>query len=247
MGVSPFIRIRGLKKSFDRQTVLSCVDLDLPHGNNVVLLGVSGSGKTVLMKCLLGLITPDVGSIEIDGQETVGISQRDRSVLMKKVGVLFQNGALFDSLAVWQNVAFVSLNARQTAPRKAREIAVDMLARVGLGSDAADLRPAELSGGMQKRVALARAFAGDPEVLLLDSPTAGLDPILTAIIDSLIVASLGRLGATALTITQDIESARRTAQRAALLSEGRIAWDGPITAIDTSGNPEVARFIAASR
>jgi phospholipid/cholesterol/gamma-HCH transport system ATP-binding protein len=247
MRVPPFIRIRGLKKSFGRQTVLCGVDLNLPRGNNVVLLGVSGSGKTVLMKCVLGLVAPDAGSIEVDGRETVGLSPRERAVLMRKIGVVFQNGALFDSLPIWQNVAFVPLNTKRFPAEKAREIAVRMLARVGLGGDVADLRPAEVSGGMQKRVALARALAGDPEALMLDSPTAGLDPILTAIIDSLIVASLERLRATALTITHDIESARRTAQRAALLSEGSIAWEGPIAAIDTSGNPEVASFIAASR
>jgi phospholipid/cholesterol/gamma-HCH transport system ATP-binding protein len=245
--VASFIRIRGLKKSFGNQIVLSHVDLDLPRANNVVLLGVSGSGKTVLMKCLLDLIAPDAGSIEVDGREAVGISARERSVLMRKIGVVFQNGALFDSLPVWQNVAFVLLNADHIAARKAREIAIEMLARVGLGSDVADLRPAELSGGMQKRVALARALAGDPEVLLLDSPTAGLDPILTAIIDSLVSRSLERLHATALMITHDIESARRMAHRAALLSGGRIAWEGPIETMDASGNPEVARFINASR
>ena len=159
MSVAPFIRIRGLKKSFGRQIVLSHVDLDLPCANNMVLLGVSGSGKTVLMKCVLGLIAPDAGSIEVDGRETVGISPRERSVLMRKIGAVFQNGALFDSLLVWQNVAFLLLNVEDTAAGKAREIAIEMLAKVGLGSDVADLRPAELSGGMQRRVALARARA----------------------------------------------------------------------------------------
>lgn len=241
------IRIRGLRKSFESQVVLSGVDLDIPRGENLVLLGVSGSGKTVLMKCILGLVSPDAGSIEIDGRDVLSLSRSERANLMRKIGVVFQNGALFDSLPVWQNVAFALLNADRIPHRKAYEIAVEMLARVGLGADAAELRPAELSGGMQKRVALARALVGGPEMLFLDSPTAGLDPILTTIIDSLISASLARLRATGFTITHDLESARRIAQRAALLSEGRIVWEGPIETLDRTGNPEVERFVAASR
>lgn len=243
----PKIRIRGLTKSFGSQTVLAGVDLDVPCAENLVLLGISGSGKTVLMKCVLGLMPPDAGSIQIDGREIVGMSPTDLSVLMRKIGVLFQNGALFDSLPVWQNVVFLLLNADRVPARKAREIAVRILATVGLGVDVADLWPSELSGGMQKRVALARALVGEPEMLFLDNPTAGLDPILTAIIDSFIAASLKRLRATALTITHDLESARRIAQRAALLSKGRIAWEGPIEALGASGNPQVERFVRANR
>ncbi len=188
--MSVLVRIRGLRKSFGPQTVLSSVDLDMRRGNNLVLLGASGSGKTVLMKCMLGLLSPDAGSIEISGHDAIDTSRVERSSLMRKIGVVFQNGALFDSLPVWQNVAFMLLTVDRLEIGKAREVAIEMLARVGLANDVADLRPAELSGGMQKRVALARAFACNPELLLLDAPTAGLDPILTTIIGSLIVASL---------------------------------------------------------
>jgi phospholipid/cholesterol/gamma-HCH transport system ATP-binding protein len=242
------IRIRGLRKSFGEQTVLAGVDLDIGRGDNLVLFGISGSGKTVLAKCILGLMRPDAGSILIDGRETAGLPADEREALMRRIGVLFQNGALFDSLPVWQNVAFGLLNRRDPTPAAdARRAAARTLASVGLGDDVADLSPAELSGGMQKRVALARAIVGEPDFLVLDDPTAGLDPILTAIIDRVIVAALDRLHATALTITHDIPSARRLATRAALLSGGRIAWEGPIEAIDRSGNDDVERFVRASR
>jgi phospholipid/cholesterol/gamma-HCH transport system ATP-binding protein len=244
--VGPLIKIRGLKKSFGNQIVLAGVDIDLLHGQNLALLGLSGSGKTVLMKCILGLLAPDGGSIRIDGQETVGLRSEDRFSFMRKTGVLFQNGALFDSMPIWENVAFELLNVRNVPRMRARTVAIEALAKVGLGIDTADLLPADLSGGMQKRVALARALVSSPEMLFLDNPTAGLDPILTAIIDSFIAASLELLHATALTITHDLRSAQRIAQRAAFLSEGKIVWDGPISALWSSDKQQVEQFLQAS-
>jgi phospholipid/cholesterol/gamma-HCH transport system ATP-binding protein len=241
------VRIRGLKKSFGDQVVLADIDLDISHSDNVVLLGISGSGKTVLMKCVLGLMQPDAGSVQIDGQETVGLPRAQWEKSMRKIGVLFQNGALFDSLPIWQNVVFALLNRSGLRSSEARAVAIKALAALGLGVDVADLYPAELSGGMQRRVALTRAIVGGPEMLFLDSPTAGLDPILTAIIDRLIVASLTQLHATALSITHDLKSARRIANRAAYLEDGRIVWAGPIEALDRSGNPQVDRFVRGSR
>jgi phospholipid/cholesterol/gamma-HCH transport system ATP-binding protein len=242
----PKVRVRGLRKSFEGQVVLAGVDLDIPQGDNLVLLGASGSGKTVLMKCLIGLIEPDAGSVEVDGVETIGMTNAVREQLMRHVGVLFQNGALFDSLPVWENVGFGLLNNGE--PRDAtRKAAVAGLADVGLGPDVADLYPAELSGGMQKRVGLARAIARGPDLLLLDNPTAGLDPIVTAMIDRLILGSLERLNATALTITHDIASARRLADRIALLDGGRIEWEGPVGELDWSGNPRLERFLRGTR
>ena len=241
---TPKIRIRGLHKAFGAQTVLSGVDLDIPARTNLVLLGASGSGKSVLAKCLLGLIEPDDGSIEIDGKETVGLGSRERDRLLAMFGVLFQNGALFDSLPVWQNVSFALINGRRRVAGDPRQLAIRALADVGLDADAADLYPNELSGGMQKRVALARGIIGNPELLVLDSPTDGLDPIVTAYIDRLLIETFHRLGTAALIITQDIASARRLGNRVAFLSAGQIRWEGPMTELDHSGDPELTRFAA---
>jgi len=243
----PKIRIRGLHKTFGTQTVLAGVDLDIAAGNNLVLFGGSGSGKTVLAKCILGLVEPDAGSIEVDGQETTELSSQDREAVLRKIGVLFQNGALFDSLPVWQNISFALINIRHMETTAARDIAVKALAAVGLTADTADLMPAELSGGMQKRVALARAIVGDPEILILDSPTDGLDPIVTTHIDGLITRALKRLNAAALTITHDIDSARRIGDRAAFLSRGRIAWEGPMAELDRADDPDLQRYLGRAR
>jgi phospholipid/cholesterol/gamma-HCH transport system ATP-binding protein len=245
-GAAP-TRIRGLRKSFGDQVVLAGVDLDLHQGENLALFGVSGSGKSVLLKCMLGLIEPDAGSICLGGHEMVGLRRADRLAVNRKVGVLFQNGALFDSLPVWQNVVFKLLSVGGVPQTQARERAADALASVGIGSDTIDLLPADLSGGMQKRVALTRALFGDPEIVLLDSPTAGLDPVLTAIIDSFIASSLRRLNAMALTITHDLRSAMRIAQRAAFLAGGKIVWCGTIATMGSAPEPEVQAFIRAAR
>ena len=243
---TPKIRIRGLKKAFDGQAVLTGLDLDIGVGDLLVLLGISGSGKTVLVKCILGLMEADAGSILIDGEETIGRPPVRRQQLMRKIGVLFQNGALFDSLPVWQNITFNLADRGGKAPSEARNVATEKLAAVGLGPDVADLYPAELSGGMQKRVALARAVVSDPEILLLDSPTAGLDPILTTMINQLMTTTIDALQGTALTITHDMTSAHHIADRIALLHAGRIVWEGPVDAIDRSGDPHMDEFVARS-
>ena len=240
------IRIRGLAKDFGAGPVLAGVDLDVAAGDNLVIIGASGSGKTVLFKCILGLITPDAGSIAIDGQETVGANGSARARLLSRIGVLFQNGALFDSLPIWQNVVFEKTSTGQMKPEEARKLAIEKLAYVGLDADAADLLPNELSGGMQKRAALARAFATDPEIVLLDSPTAGLDPIVTTIVDEFILKLTHRIHATTMTITHDIASTRRIADRVAMLHEGRITWEGPVDQLDRSGNAHVEEFVRRS-
>ncbi|MGH1482726.1 MAG: ABC transporter ATP-binding protein [Geminicoccales bacterium] len=242
----PKIRISGLTKTFGDQTVLAGLDLDIQAGDHVILLGASGSGKTVLVKCILGLLEADAGSIRIDDEETINRPPATREALMRKIGVLFQNGALFDSLPVWQNITFGFADWRQLDPAEARAVAIEKLADVGLAPDVIDLYPDELSGGMQKRVAFARAVVSDPEILLLDSPTAGLDPILTTIVNRLMVSVIDKLQATALTITQDIASVRQIADRVALLHEGQIVWEGPTTAIDHSGNPHMDAFVSRS-
>ena len=239
----PKIRVRDLHKSFGSKVVLNGLDLDLHQGDSMVVIGRSGSGKSVLLKCLLGLIRPDAGSIEIDGEPAKDGRRPDREEGGSNIGMLFQNAALFDSLNVWRNVAFGLMHAKGTPAKEAREIAITKLAHVGLDADVAELFPAELSGGMRKRVGLARAIATEPDILFFDEPTTGLDPIMGHVIDDLIVACVEELGATALTITHDMASARRISKRMAMLYEGRLIWDGPTRAIDRSGNPYVEQFI----
>jgi len=197
----------------------------------------------VFVKCILGLMRPEAGSIRIDGEETVGIGRAPREALMRRIGMLFQGGALFDSLPVWENVAFSLIQGRGMERIQAREIALRKLAAVGLGPEVGELSPAELSGGMQKRVALARAIAAEPEIIFFDEPTTGLDPIMADVINNLIVKCVRELGATAISITHDMASARKIADRVAMLHRGKIIWEGPTADIDTTDNPYVDQFV----
>ncbi len=241
------IRVRGLRKSFGDKRVLDGVDLDVAAGSTMVVIGGSGSGKSVLVKCILGLLEPDAGRIEIDGRDLLAMSSSDRARVRTGIGMLFQNGALFDSLPVWENVAFGLLARRQVSRRQARGRATEFLAQVGLAKSVGDLYPAELSGGMQKRVALARAIAARPDIMFFDEPTTGLDPIMGAVIDALIVDCVRHLGGTAIAITHDIPSARRIGDQAAMLADGRIIWTGAATALMESGNPAVDQFTHGRR
>ena len=240
---TPKISVRGLRKSFGRNRVLDGIDIDCARGESIVIIGGSGTGKSVLIKCVLGLLHPEAGSVAIDGAETIRLRRAGRERLLQKFGVLFQGSALFDSLPVWENVAFGLIHGRGMERQAAREIALAKLAAVGLGRDVGELRPAELSGGMQKRVALARAVAADPEVIFFDEPTTGLDPIMGDVINDLIVDRVRDLGATALSITHDMASARKISDRVAMLYQGKIIWQGPVGTIDSSGNPYVDQFI----
>jgi phospholipid/cholesterol/gamma-HCH transport system ATP-binding protein len=246
-GVVPMIRLRGLTKAFGDKQVLAGIDLDIAAGTSLVVIGGSGSGKSVLIKCILGLITPDAGVVEIDGVAMHTLSGRAREKARARVGMLFQNAALFDSLPVWENVAFGLLARHQVTRRQARAAAIEVLAQVGLGADIAGLYPAELSGGMQKRVGLARAIAARPDILFFDEPTTGLDPIMGAVIDGLIVDCVKRLGSTAIAITHDMASARRIGDRAAMLYGGQIVWQGAATDLMASGNPLVDQFTHGRR
>ncbi len=237
------IRVRGLKKRFGPKVVLDGVDLDVPRRSSLVVIGGSGTGKSVLIKCIIGLLRPDAGEVVIDGEETTHLKGRAREALMSKFGMLFQGAALFDSLPVWENVAFGLIQGRGMRRRKAREIAIDKLAQVGLPEQVANLYPAELSGGMQKRVGLARAIAHEPDIILFDEPTTGLDPIMAAVIDELITRTVKQVGATAITITHDMQSVRRIADTVAMIHQGRIIWHGPVNELDNSGNPYVDQFI----
>jgi phospholipid/cholesterol/gamma-HCH transport system ATP-binding protein len=240
---APKIAVRGLTKAFGAKRVLDGIDLDVAHGESLVVIGGSGVGKSVLIKSILGLLLPDAGSIRIDGMETVSVGGAARERLMRKFGMLFQGAALFDSLTVWENVAFGLTQGRGMQRQQAREIALQKLASVGLGAEVGALRPAELSGGMQKRVALARAIAVEPEILFFDEPTTGLDPIMADVINRLIIDCVRGLGATAVSITHDMVSTRKIADRVAMLYQGRIVWHGAAADIENSGNPFVDQFV----
>jgi phospholipid/cholesterol/gamma-HCH transport system ATP-binding protein len=237
------IEVRGLKKSFGRTVVLDGIDFDLTSGESLVIIGGSGTGKSVTIKCILGLIQPDAGTILVDGQEAIGLRGRDRDDYMSKFGMLFQGGALFDSLTVWENVAFSLIQGRRMARAEARKIALEKLGMVRLGEDVAELLPAELSGGMLKRVALARAIAGEPEIIFFDEPTTGLDPITADAINNLIVETTAELNIATISITHDMASVRKIADRVAMLYAGKLIWEGSVDAIDDSQNPYVDQFI----
>jgi phospholipid/cholesterol/gamma-HCH transport system ATP-binding protein len=242
----PKIELRDVKKRFGPKIVLDGVTLSVNPGDSLVIIGGSGSGKSVTIKCVLGILRPESGSIKVEGEEVTGLSGRKRDAYLRKFGMLFQGAALFDSLPVWENVAFGLIQGHGIGRKRAREIAQEKLAKVGLGSDVADLSPAELSGGMQKRVGLARAIAADPEIIFFDEPTTGLDPIMADVINDLIATTVRDLGVTALSITHDIASARKISNRIAMIYKGRIIWDGATADIDRSGNPFVDQFIHGS-
>jgi phospholipid/cholesterol/gamma-HCH transport system ATP-binding protein len=240
----PKIEMRGVAKSFGAKHVLRGVDLAAYPGQSVVIIGGSGTGKSVTLKCVIGLIEPDAGQIFVDGADVAHTRGRARDVLLDRFGMLFQGGALSDSLPVWKNVAFRRIHGlKKLSDREARDLAVAKLRRVGLGAETADLFPAELSGGMQKRVGLARAIACDPEIIFFDEPTTGLDPIMADVINDLIREIVSEMGATAITITHDMSSVRKIADRVAMLHEGVVQWCGDIADIDDSGNAYVDQFI----
>lgn len=240
---SPKISLRGVTKAFGAKQVLRGIDLDVAPAESVVVIGGSGTGKSVLLKCILGLMRPDSGSIKVDGAETIGLRNHGRAEVMRKFGMLFQGGALFDSLRVWENVAFGPIQSDGMDPAKAHEVAIAKLGNVGLGPEIGELYPSELSGGMQKRVALARAIAREPEIIFFDEPTTGLDPIMADVINELIVKCVSDLGATAVSITHDMASARKIGHRIAMLYEGKLIWQGPVDDIDRTNNPYVDQFI----
>ncbi len=235
------IALRDVRKSFGANHVLRGITLEVARGESLVVIGGSGTGKSVLIKCILGLVTPDAGTIEVDGQD---VTRAERDAFLARFGMLFQGGALFDSLRVWENVAFRLLRGSRRLPRaEARAAAIEKLRRVGLGPATADLYPAELSGGMQKRVGLARAIAAAPEIIFFDEPTTGLDPIMSGVINALIREIVVEMGATAVTITHDMTSVRAIADRVAMLHDGLIRWQGPAAGMDAAPDPYLQQFI----
>lgn len=235
------ITLENVHKSFGSNAVLRGVNLSIPRGKSIVIIGGSGTGKSVALKCVLGLIRPDSGKVTVDGQD---VRTAEREAFLARFGMLFQGGALFDSMPVWQNVAFRLLRGSLKRPKsEARDIAIEKLRRVGLKPDVADKFPGELSGGMQKRVGLARAIAAEPEIIFFDEPTTGLDPIMSGVINDLIREIVVEMGATAMTITHDMTSVRAIADDVAMLHEGVIKWTGPVADMDTSGDPYLDQFI----
>jgi phospholipid/cholesterol/gamma-HCH transport system ATP-binding protein len=239
----PKIRIRDLNKAFGSNHVLRDLNLEIAAGESVVVIGGSGTGKSVLIKCLVGLMEPDSGAIELDGEPITGLSRGARDAAMGRFGLLFQNGALFDSVSVLDNVAFGLISAQGWPVDDAKAKALEKLAQVGLDESVGSMFPAELSGGMRKRVALARTIATEPDILLFDEPTTGLDPVMGDVIDKLIIKCVRELGATALTITHDMNSAKRIGDRIAMLYDGHIIWIGPADTVDASGHDHVDQFV----
>jgi phospholipid/cholesterol/gamma-HCH transport system ATP-binding protein len=243
------IELANVHKAFGQKTILKGVNLTIPKGESMVIIGGSGTGKSVMLKCVLGLIEADSGVVSVDGQDVTRLKQgsSERDDFLAQFGMLFQGGALFDSLHVWENVAFRLLRGSLKRPKaEAREIAIEKLRRVGLTPDVADLFPAELSGGMQKRVGLARAIAAEPGIIFFDEPTTGLDPIMSGVINDLIREIVVEMGATAMTITHDMTSVRAIADKVAMLHGGVIQWTGPVGEMDASGDPYVTQFISGS-
>ncbi len=235
------IELQNVHKSFGSNHVLRGVDVSVNKGKSLVIIGGSGTGKSVTIKCILGLVKPDQGTIFVDGQD---VNSAERDAFLARFGMLFQGGALFDSLTIWQNVAFRLLRGRLKKPQgEARAIAIEKLRRVGLKADVADKFPAELSGGMQKRVGLARAIAAEPEIIFFDEPTTGLDPIMSGVINDLIREIVVEMGATAITITHDMSSVRAIADQVAMLHEGKSLWSGSIKDMDQSGDPFLSQVI----
>ena len=236
--------MKNVSKRFGNKQVLDGININVAKGESFVIIGGSGSGKSVTIKSSLGLITPDSGEITIDGENVIGLGNRERETLMQKLGMLFQGGALFDSLTVWENITFALRQGKNALSHdNAKELAVAKLKQVGLAADEANKFPSELSGGMQKRVSLARAIAGDPEIIFFDEPTTGLDPIMADVINDLIVKCSQELGATTITITHDMASVRKIASRVAMLYQGKMIWDGSVNFIDDSGNEFVDQFV----
>ncbi|MEP6827003.1 MAG: ATP-binding cassette domain-containing protein [Aestuariivirga sp.] len=239
----PFIKLSEVRKSFGPKHVLNGLSLSVEKGRSLVVIGGSGTGKSVMLKCVLGILQPDSGVIEVGGQNVVGLRGTARDEFLHRFGMLFQGGALFDSLSVWENVAFGLIQGRGMARAKAHDVAIEKLRLVGLSADVGALYPAELSGGMQKRVGLARAIAADPEIIFFDEPTTGLDPIMADVINNLIVDCVKHLGATTISITHDMASARKIADDIAMIYKGEIIWQGPAKMVDRSGSPYVEQFI----
>jgi len=240
----PIIRIEGLHKRFGDRKALEDINLEIYPGEIMVIMGPSGCGKTVLLKHLIGLLRPDAGEVVVDGQRISSLGEGELNRLRQRIGIVFQTSALFDSMTVGENVAFPLRQHRRLPEAEIQRLVREKLEMVGMAGTE-NLFPSELSGGMRKRVAIARAVILNPEILLYDEPTAGLDPIMSRIIDELILRLRGDLGVTSLVVTHDLHTAFSVADRIAVLDEGRIIEVGTREEIQNSKNPIVVRFLMA--
>lgn len=241
--MTPKLSLENVSKAFGSKKVLNGVTLDVAPGSSLVIIGGSGVGKSVTIKCAIGLIRPNSGVIRVDGEDVTRATGKKLAAVRAKFGMLFQGAALFDSLTIWENVAFRLLYADRMPRAEAKERAIETMRKVRLAPETANLRPVELSGGMQKRAGLARAIITRPEIIFFDEPTTGLDPITADAINDLIVEMVKDLGCAAVSITHDMPSARKIADEIAMIHEGRIVWRGPASTIDSSGSAMVDQFI----
>jgi phospholipid/cholesterol/gamma-HCH transport system ATP-binding protein len=239
------IKVRNLTKKFNEKIILKNINFDLYEGESLAIIGASGSGKSVLLKNIIGLLKPEIGSIKINNVETINLSRSKRENLLLELGITFQHGALFDSLTIWENVIFKIQRIKKLTKIDGQKHALDIIKNLGLGPDILNLYPSEISGGMQKRIAIARAISSDPSILLLDEPTSGLDPVTGSVIDELIVKSVKRLGASAITITHDMASVSRIADKVILIDDQTVSWTGKPNEMLKSNNPTVQQFIKA--
>ena len=239
------IKVRNLTKKFNEKIILKNINFDLYEGESLAIIGASGSGKSVLLKNIIGLLKPEIGSIKINNVETINLSRSKRENLLLELGITFQHGALFDSLTSWENVIFKIQRIKKLTKIDGQKHALDIIKNLGLGPDILNLYPSEISGGMQKRIAIARAISSDPSILLFDEPTSGLDPVTGSVIDELIVKSVKRLGASAITITHDMASVSRIADKVILIDDQTVSWTGKPNEMLKSNNAKVQQFIKA--
>ena len=239
------IEVRNLSKKFDNNIVLQDINFDLCEGESLAIIGASGSGKSVLLKNIIGLLKPDKGSIKINNIETIDLSRAKKENLILDLGITFQHGALFDSLKIWENVIFKIQRLKKLSKTDGQKLALDVIKNLGLKAEILNLYPSEISGGMQKRVAIARAICSKPKILLFDEPTSGLDPVTGSVIDELIVNSVKSLGASAITITHDMASVSRIADKVILIDQHKISWVGTPEEMLRSDNLKIQDFIKA--
>ena len=239
------IKVRNLTKKFNEKLILKNINFDLYEGESLAIIGASGSGKSVLLKNIIGLLKPEIGSIKINNVETINLSRSKRENLLLELGITFQHGALFDSLTIWENVIFKIQRIKKLTKIDGQKHALDIIKNLGLGPDILNLYPSEISGGMQKRIAIARAISSNPSILLFDEPTSGLDPVTGSVIDELIVKSVKRLGASAITITHDMASVSRIADKVILIDDQTVSWTGKPNEMLKSNNAKVQQFIKA--
>ncbi|MDB9870713.1 ATP-binding cassette domain-containing protein [Alphaproteobacteria bacterium] len=239
------IKVRNLTKKFNEKIILKNINFDLYEGESLAIIGASGSGKSVLLKNIIGLLKPEIGSIKINNVETINLSRSKRENLLLELGITFQHGALFDSLTIWENVIFKIQRIKKLTKINGQKYALDIIKNLGLGPDILNLYPSEISGGMQKRIAIARAISSNPSILLFDEPTSGLDPVTGSVIDELIVKSVKRLGASAITITHDMASVSRIADKVILIDDQTVSWTGKPNEMLKSNNAKVQQFIKA--